>query len=119
MENNSKGISINTGEWVYGWLKIVDGTSYIVNSKNHEVRVFQDSICKNTGIEYDSNINYYQFDKIKTEAGEGVIQYGWYNEKSLGFYICFTKDEEQTLTKNVGYWLRDQKSEIIGNIKER
>lgn len=111
--------------WVFGDIIHSGGKTYIhpvcnkVNASNelgkiiimHEV--IPNTVCRYANTDFITNEDFWEGDIVSHDNAIGVIRYGLFNSKYVGFYIEW-KGMHHDMRNDLVYWI--PKVEKIGNI---
>ena len=110
---------IDNGEWVEGDLvhSVYKINDICVGKYGSEVgmhQVDQSTICQCTGLR-DKNVKLiYEKNMVRDEDGSvGIVEFGAWNDYSIGFYIRWLSGNAKYYRNELGYWA--PKVEIIGS----
>lgn len=117
---------VDNGEWVEGYYANVENEHYIVleniewdDDANMElpqfIKLSASTICQCTGSREMSGNRIYENDIITYGKYKGIVKFGLYDSKHLGFHIEWMKGYGYGyLRKDFPYWVPEIK--VVGNV---
>ena len=113
------------GKWVEGllWKKKYNSNniyiSYFPDKDDHEdvFCVNPETVCQYTGLSDRNGTNIFESDIVSISNSEdiGIVKYGLYDNKHLGFYIEWT-GACHLYRQDIYYWAKNCLIKIVGNI---